>query len=604
MSNNKINTKINSNVNGDVLSKNHLNKNDSKSVICDICYNFDDFSFCGNCFNKFNSKILRYKANTKKDNIELNNAIKEYIEKRKIEIENFNKISSIKSNIENLKKLIKTSKNRINKNIQNLEILKTQKKSIEDKMKNFEENISTLNNSINLNKKNNQSISEIIQKRLSEKNVSIKNFFKKLLNLIFCGNNIFLFSEIFEKDEYVLPTLDKEHNSKKKFFDDFSNVLSTEIKSFENFSIEEHKKPENFEKLLKIKESIINYNMNPFPYLNDKNLNESEKDFYNNIYVCEINNYVHKIILFTKIAAKFLNIKLPCNIESDCEMEISDNFDFSAERKKLNIADDYLKFNESSTFSSLLALDKNLNFIKDIIGVKAKKPNFITGYFNANNYSEKNNFELLNFEQNNFIAANNNFNSNRGNFDQKRRNNSLSINLNKNNAQNSPSFSYNIVNNKTNITSLNNVEFNSDFLNMIPFFIFCGENFDVKKFSKNCDSIKKQATVSVHQEKNNIIKYNNNSESNKNLNEKSDKSNVDEKTYEILLDKNLDKSKIKNNNNLEREDINNDNYDIEFENVELTDEIYKNIKREIYKDNYEKEKIGFMIIENYFDDKN
>lgn len=618
--------------NGDLLAQQNLTTKQSKSkqiLLCEICFNTDEFSLCGDCFNKFNSKILRFKANTKKDNFELHCVIKEYIEKRKNEIEKFNKFSARKSNIDNLKKLINSAKSRVRKNNQNLENLKTQKQSIEQKIKNFEENISLLNNSIISTKKSFNNYSEILQKKNSEKNICVKNFFKKLLKLIFCGNKIFLFSEIFEKDEYVLPSLDKAAGSRKKFFDDFSNILSTEIKNFENFSIEDHKKPHYFEKHLKTKDSVINYNMNPFPYTSDKTLiKQHEKDFFNKLFVNEINNYVHKLILFAKISAKFLNIKLPCEIESESNLEISDNFDFSCERKKLLITDNYAEFNESASFAALLALDKSINFIKDYLGIKIKKSGLLPNYFNASIFNDKNNFEILASDKNNDYSNNNceNNNSNfnnlnnfyHNNSDSRRRNNSVSVNLMaKSNAENSSGFSFNVVNKPYVSTACNNAEFNADFLNITPFFVFCGESFEVQKFSINCEIIKKQ-TLNSNSNKNtnsnNTYLNNNNNNSNKAINEKLHKNNLikhsSEKTYEILNEKGLNDKESKKHKNLNLEE---NNEDFVFEDIGINEEIIsaddnqndKNKKKSLSaKKKNEEDHGGFVIIDDYFEIKN
>lgn len=601
---------------GDLLEKHKASKQpkDFQSQVCEICYNPDEFSLCGDCFNKFNSKILRYKANTKKDNFELNNAIKEYIEKRKNEIEQFNKVTARRSNIANLHKLISVSKSRIKKNKENLENLATLKQSVENKIKNFEEDINLLNNSLISFKKSNANIGEILHKRSSEKNICIKNFFKKLLKLIFCGNKIYLFAEIFEKDEYVLPTIDKAAGSRKKFFDDFSNVLSTENKTFENFCIEDHKKPHYFEKYLKTKDSVINYNMNPYPYSADKSLaKQHEKDFFNKLYVYEINNYVHKIILFAKVAAKFLNIKLPCSIESESNMEITDNFDFSCEIKELVIPDNYAKFNESAAFAALLALDKNLNFIKDNLGIKIKKSGTLPNYFNACNYNDKNNFEIIpgnnntnnlhnvnnaNTEDNNFLALNRhllNANSNYHKSESRRRNNSVSVNLSpKANFENLPICPLN-AGNKPNIATCNNLEFNADLLNMTPFFVFCGESFEVQKFSKECDVIRKQNTNS-----NSNLTLNSTNTYHKVSQEKEHKNNhkiSSEKTYEMLNDKDGKDNRGKLNSQDHQDDF-------VFEDIGVTEGIVTESKKNsIAKPKIEEDHGGFVIIDDYFGNK-
>jgi hypothetical protein len=596
---------------GDLLLKHNLNKQkqDCQSLVCEICYNYDEFSLCGECLNKFNSKILRFKANTKKDNFELNNALKDYIEKRKNEIEKFNKISARKSNINNLNKLVSLSKSRIKKNKANSENLKTQKQSIENKIKNFEENILTLNNSIISFKKSNANIGEIMQKKNSEKNICIKNFFKKILKLIFCGNKIYLFAEIFEKDEYVLPSLDKAAGSRKKFFDDFSNILSTEVKSFENFSIEDPKKPHLFEKYLKTKDSVINYNMNPYPFSNEKDLKQQEKDFFNKLYVYEINNYVHKLILLAKFSAKFLNIKLPCDIESENHMQISDNFDFSCEIKKLLIPDNYANFNETATFAALLTLDKNLNFIKDYLGIKIKKSGLLSNYFNASKYNDKNNFEILsnnninNNVQNNLMNLNKRLIDNYYQNDSRLRNNSVSVNLaTKGNLDNSQSLSFNNVN-KPNIATCNNMEFNADFLNISPFFTFCGESFEVLKFSNNCELIKKQNNNS-NRNLNKLIN-NNNESNNSNIQQeyKNDRKNLNEKTYEILNERGIDyKDANENNNKIINSHDNQD--DFVFEDIGITEGIINGIKKDLPgKRKNEEDHSGFVIIDDYFADK-
>lgn len=629
---------MNSFTSGDLLAK-HISTKQKKELqllVCDICFNSDEFSLCADCFNKFNQKILRYKANTKKDNYDLSKAIKEYIDKRKNEIEKFNKISARKSNIENLSKLISIAKTRINKNKENLENLNSQKESFQNKIRAFEENIITTNNSMNLLKKNYVKISELLQKKNSEKNICIKNFLKKILKLIFCGNKIFLFAEIFEKDEYVLPTLDKAAGSRKKFFDDFSNILSTEVKSFENFCLEDHKKPHLFEKYLKTKDSVINYNMNPYPYSNEKCLKQHERDFYNKLFVFEINNYVHKIILFVKITSKFFNIKLPCCIENDSYMEIIDNFDFSCEVKKLQIPENYIDFNESATFAALLALDKNLIFIKDYLGIKNKKSGLLPSYFNSSNYNEKNNFEMLpsnnyNYNDNpHFYDKSNDYASNTNNElnhhlnlhknytnivnnyyqnDSKRRNNSVSINLNtKGNLENTPGFSFNVIN-KPNIATCNNMEFNTDFLNITPFFIFCGESFEVEKFNKNCIMIQKEYTKSS-KKLHNLITANNNNNNN-NLVPKEHKNNqksLNEKTYEILNEKEIDcKDVVYNNtpnynNNLNKNKTNENQDDFVFEDIGVTEGIINNDKNAVLaKSKNEEDHISeFVIIDDYF----
>ncbi len=567
-------------IKGDVMSTNKSLKKDKESlkILCDFCYNNDEFSLCADCFNKFNSKILRYKGNIRKENYELNNSIKEYIDKRKNEIEKFNKIYSRKSNIENLKKIIKISKLRVNKNKENIQNLKNRKICIENKIINLEENVLDLNNSIISFRKNNHHVSETIQKKILEKNIQIKNFFKKLIKLLFCGNNIYFFSEIFEKDEYILPTLDKGHSNKKKYFDDFSNILSTEVKSNENYGLDDNKKFYQFEKYLKIKESIINYNMNPYPYSNQKNLKPENIEFFNKIYVGEINNYVHKIILFVKIASKFLNIKLPCTIESENRMEISDNSDFNEEKRILFIADEFNNFNESNTFSALLALDKNLNFVKDFIGIKIKKPNLFPNYFNSNNYNIKNNFEFLNFDynhQNNVIHRN--F---RNNHENKRKHNCISANSARNNTENLPNMNNTI---KINIATCNNVEFNSEFLNMIPFFIYSGENYELKKFSINCEILKNQI-ISIENEKDLF--------GSKSKNKKDRFHLKDDNRFEILFH-NKKENKYNNCTEFVYEDFEysqNDNNDIN--------------KKPNSKNNVDEDNGGFVIIDNYFSNEN
>jgi len=597
---------------GDILAKHQSTKQtiDFQNLICEICYNTDEFSLCGNCFNKFNSKILRFKANTKKDNFELSIAIKEYIEKRKSEIEKFHKISARKSNIQNINKLINATRSRVNKNKQNLESLKTQKQNFENNIYNLEENTTLLNNSNIEFKKCNSNISEILQKKISEKIICDKNFFKKLLNLIFCGNKIFLFAEIFEKDEYVLPSLDKAAGSRKKFFNDFSNILSTEAKSFDNFCIEDHKKSLYFEKHLKTKDSVINYNMNPYPYSADKTLlKQHEKDFFNKLFVYEINNYVHKLLLFAKIAAKYLNIKLPCDIESESNLEISDNFDFSCESKKLLVSDNYANFNESATFAAMLALDKSIKFIKDYLTIKVKKSEQFSNYYNSNNYKDRNSFEILggNYNKNNYngLNCNNpnnyNFNNNEQNYFFNANKHANNENTN-NNDKNSPRASFNVVNKPNFSSAYNNMEFNVDFLNITSFYIFCGEKFEVQKFSKDCEIIKNQtlhSNLNKSSHNNNINDFTNKEEAPKN-----NSNNSSERTYELLNEKGL----VYNVNNIqEKED------EFVFEEIEITEEILTdknnynddklNLKFLQTKKKNEEEQSGFVIIEDYFDNK-
>lgn len=481
--NNNMDTKTNSN------NKPSQASQKATELICDICYNTDEFNLCRICFEKFNSLTYKHKLSVDKNNDELQHYVNDFFEKRKNDMEKYNRLVSKKSNIENLKRLINLSKTRIIKTKENIDNIKIHKKNIENKIKSIEENICDINKSILLHKKNNKSLAETIEKKNSHKHILVKNFFKKLLNIIFCPNKIYLFSEIFEKDEYVLPTIEKDVK-KKKYFDDFSNILSTEIKSHEKyFSLDEHKKHINMEKYLKTKDSIINYNMNPFPFMKFSDMKPGDKDFYGKCYIYEVNNYVHKILLFVKSAGKFLNVKMPCNIESEYDMLITDSFDFCSELKKLIIKDnDYSNFNESETFSSYLSLDKNLIFLKDILHIKSKlTSHFIPSFYNSNNFSSMNKeyYECNNHNNNN--DANNNYN----------------------NANNPFSFSFSganvINNNKMSNNSASSNEFNSDFLNMIPFFNFCGEPYEIKKFSHFYDSIKSDKQERIEDDIDKII---------------------------------------------------------------------------------------------------
>ena len=86
-----------------------------------------------------------------------------------------------------------------------------------------------------------------------------------------------ILEEIFEKDEYVIPSMNfKEKNNNQ--FDQFSNILSTGNIKFDRGDIEDNKK--FYEKFLKIKDSIVDYKINPFSLMKNFDTNKnSEKDF-------------------------------------------------------------------------------------------------------------------------------------------------------------------------------------------------------------------------------------------------------------------------------------------------------------------------------------
>lgn len=371
---NNTNTIINNNTNQ--INQEKENNFTNKKPLCNICKSYDEFSICQKCFDFFNEKTNNQKKSTLTHNQELKKIIQTFLDKRKFDIEKYNKIKAKKLKIENYKK-------KINEKTEKIKELKSLKENLlEKKEKNlkifldFEEKIKKLNEINTINEPNFISIKQSLIKKISEKENKTKKFIRNLLELIF-NKKIYSLEEIFEKDEYVIPSMNYDSHKNQFQFDQFSNILSSENIKFNKGAIEDNK---IYEKFLKTKDSIVDYKINPFPFSKkNENFNANEKDYFNRCFIFEVNSYVYKVILFEKILADFLKIKLPYDFIGEEFIIFSEIFGGFLTQRNLIVSDYYNKFDENETFAAFTLLNKNFCFLLNFLGVK----------FNSNNNNRK-----------------------------------------------------------------------------------------------------------------------------------------------------------------------------------------------------------------------
>ena len=350
---------------------NLLNNQSSKkqNLVCDICNEKDDYILCNECFGKFDKEAKSYMKQTKEQNDELKKSIEFIYYSNKKDIEKYNRICKRNINIENLKRLINIKKNKVELVNENIEIIIKNKDIINSK---FNDTISKIDeikkNSCEI-LKNQQKMSDYLNNTNLNKIKFVKIYMTKLLKFLFSGS-IYKISEIFQKDEYSSLNLGKkiENNT----FDEIPNILSTKYKHSNYDQIEEDQ--ELFlEKNLKITQIFNNYKLNPFQFTICKNLKENERIYEEKLKLYEINIYIQKIMMFCKLISKFLAIKIPCENFDVQNMTISDNSDFSSKIKKIFIRESFNSIEESDIFSGYLTLERNLNLIKDNLGIKYNK---------------------------------------------------------------------------------------------------------------------------------------------------------------------------------------------------------------------------------------
>lgn len=256
--------------------------------MCEICYNFDEFYACHNCFHSYLEKTINFRKYINSDKYELKSAIQDILSKNAKKIVLYNKNSLRNAQLQQSKIELKQIESEYTKkaHLKNLLLELVNKKR--ENVKHIKETYETYIQYIDKGKSNNTNVNTntniITYMNLTKK---VKRYFINCLLLNTFNDQYIKISDFFEIQEFLKPDFAKSNKNDLKDFDNIPNVLSiSESGLFNNV--------------------YLNNDMNE-----EKSIKINPKILQNKFLLYNLNIYIYKIYFFVQRLLEYFHITSP-----------------------------------------------------------------------------------------------------------------------------------------------------------------------------------------------------------------------------------------------------------------------------------------------------